>query len=127
MSEPRRDKGPQVWTLASAAAGSDALDALLKGGWEPFGVVAVGQTARVHLTPYSARSMAPLDGKLALPPRAKLRPWHVTLVNFSGATLCVRGSKKGRVRIDGSDIDQTVLRDGDSIDLGHVRIVYRCR
>ena len=27
-------------------------------------VVAVGQTARVHLTPYSARSMAPLDGKL---------------------------------------------------------------
>lgn len=65
--------------------------------------------------------------ELALPPRAKLRPWHVTLVNFSGATLCVRGSKKGRVRIDGSDIDQTVLRDGDSIDLGHVRVVYRCR
>ena len=27
-------------------------------------VVAVGQTARVHLTPYSARSMAPLDGQL---------------------------------------------------------------
>jgi len=27
-------------------------------------VVAVGQTARVHLTPYSARNMAPLDGEL---------------------------------------------------------------
>jgi HlyD family secretion protein/epimerase transport system membrane fusion protein len=27
-------------------------------------VVTVGQTARIHLTPYSARNMAPLEGKL---------------------------------------------------------------
>ena len=36
-------------------------------------VVAVGQVARVHLTPYSARSMAPLEGHLArISPDAKV-------------------------------------------------------
>jgi HlyD family secretion protein len=36
-------------------------------------VVAVGQTARVHLTPYSARTMAPLEGKLVrISPDAKV-------------------------------------------------------
>lgn len=36
-------------------------------------VVAVGQVARVHLTPYSARSMAPLEGHLArISPDAKI-------------------------------------------------------
>lgn len=65
--------------------------------------------------------------ELALPAGAKLRPWHVTLVHFGGSTLCVRGSKKARVRIGTNEIDQTVLRDGDSLDLGNVRVVYRCR
>lgn len=65
--------------------------------------------------------------ELALPPRAKLRPWHVTLVHFGGATLCVRGSRQARVRLDGADVDQAVLRDGDALDLGTVRVVYRCR
>lgn len=65
--------------------------------------------------------------ELALPPRAKLRPWHVTLVHFGGATLCIRGSRDGRVRVGGADVDQIVLRDGDAIDLGTVRVVYRCR
>jgi HlyD family type I secretion membrane fusion protein len=36
-------------------------------------VVAIGQVARVHLTPYSARSMAPLEGHLArISPDAKV-------------------------------------------------------
>ena len=36
-------------------------------------VVAVGQIARVHLTPYSARTMAPLEGKLVrISPDAKV-------------------------------------------------------
>jgi HlyD family secretion protein len=36
-------------------------------------VIAVGQTARVHLTPYSARTMAPLEGELVrISPDAKV-------------------------------------------------------
>lgn len=65
--------------------------------------------------------------ELALPSEVGLRPWHLTLVNFGAATICYRGSERARVKMRGRDVDQAVLRDGDEITLGRVRIVYRCR
>lgn len=65
--------------------------------------------------------------ELALPARAKLQAWHVTLVNFGAATVCYRAARSADVTIAGNAVDQAVLRDGDSVELGRVRIVYRCR
>jgi pSer/pThr/pTyr-binding forkhead associated (FHA) protein len=65
--------------------------------------------------------------ELALPARSRLCVWHLTLVNLGAATVCYRASKKATVLLDGEPVDQVVLQDGDSLDLGKVRLVYRCR
>ena len=44
--------------------GEDALVIEARLSPNDIDIVAVGQTARVHLTPYSARNMAPLEGRL---------------------------------------------------------------
>lgn len=65
--------------------------------------------------------------ELALPARSRLKAWHLTLVTLGAATVCFRGSKKATVLVGGEPVDQAVLKDGDAIDLGRVRLVYRCR
>jgi len=61
--------------------------------------------------------------ELSLPQTAGLASWQLTLINFGGQLLCVRASPDARVLIDDVAIDQAVVKGGDTIALGRVRIV----
>lgn len=65
--------------------------------------------------------------ELALPSEVGLCPWHLTLVNFGAATVAYRASARARVSMGERAVDQVVLKDGDELRLGRVRVVYRCR
>jgi pSer/pThr/pTyr-binding forkhead associated (FHA) protein len=65
--------------------------------------------------------------ELALPPRSELRPWHLTIVNFGGAAAVYRASPLAKVVVDGEEVDHAVVKDGDAVRVGKVRVVYRCR
>jgi len=65
--------------------------------------------------------------ELALPKKAGLAGWQMTVVDFGGALLCMRASPDARVEIDDVAIDQAVLQAGDVVVMGRVRIEIRHR
>ncbi len=65
--------------------------------------------------------------ELALPKGAGLASWQVTLANFKGCVVCYRASPNARVLLDDTPIDQAVLKNGDELVLGRVRITLRVK
>lgn len=64
---------------------------------------------------------------LALPVECGLFPWHMTLINFGAATVAQRMGDDARVYLGEKELIQAVLKDGDELTLGRVRMVYRRR
>ena len=65
--------------------------------------------------------------ELALPAECALCPWHLTLFNFGAATIAQRMGSDARVYLGENELVQAVLRDGDELTLGRVRMIYRRR
>lgn len=65
--------------------------------------------------------------ELALPAECALCAWHLTLFNFGAATIAQRMGNDARVYLGDQELVQAVLRDGDELTLGRVRMIYRRR
>ncbi len=65
--------------------------------------------------------------EVALPSAAGLAGWQMTVVRFGSTAILYRASNNARVVLDDSAIDQAVLRDGDVIQLGRLKIIFKCR
>ena len=50
-----------------------------------------------------------------------------TLVQLGSTCVLYRASANARVVIDETPVDQAVLKDGDVVQLGRVRVVFKCR
>jgi pSer/pThr/pTyr-binding forkhead associated (FHA) protein len=82
---------------------------------------------QVPLTQQVTRIGTDARCELALPKTAGLAAWQVTIITFPAATLLYRASANARVRVEDDDIDHVLLKDGDTIVLGRVRIQYHLR
>jgi pSer/pThr/pTyr-binding forkhead associated (FHA) protein len=82
---------------------------------------------QVPLTQQVTRIGTDARCELALPSKAGLTAWQLTIITFPAATLLYRASANARVRIDDDDIDHVLLKDGDIISLGRVRIQFHVR
>lgn len=65
--------------------------------------------------------------ELALPSAAGLAKWQLTVVRFGATCILYKASADARVMIDDVLVDQAVLKDRDVIQLGRIRVVFKCR
>lgn len=63
--------------------------------------------------------------ELSLPKSAGLTPWHLTLLHLGGAVVLYRAARTAAISLAGTDIDMAVLKNGDLVDLGRVRLKIR--
>ncbi|MBI1948099.1 MAG: FHA domain-containing protein [Deltaproteobacteria bacterium] len=63
--------------------------------------------------------------ELSLPKSAGLLPWHLTLLHLGGAVVVYRAGRTAAISLAGTDIDMAVLKNGDLLDLGRVRLKIR--
>jgi len=82
---------------------------------------------QVPLTQQVTRIGTDARCELALPRAAGLVGWQLTIITFPAATLLYRASANARVRVDDEDIDHVLLKDGDTIALGRVRLIFHTR
>lgn len=65
--------------------------------------------------------------ELSLPKSAGLMPWHLTLLHLGGAVVLYRAARTARIQLAEHDVDMAVLRDGDMLDCGKVRLKIRVK
>lgn len=63
--------------------------------------------------------------ELSLPKSAGLLPWHLTLLHLGGAVVLYRAARSGNIAIASTDVDMAVLKNGDVVDLGKVKLKLR--
>ncbi len=63
--------------------------------------------------------------ELSLPKSAGLMPWHLTLLHLGGAVVLYRAARTASIAIGGNDVDMAVLRNGEVVDLGKVKLKVR--
>jgi hypothetical protein len=65
--------------------------------------------------------------EFALPKSSGVTPWHLTLVHAGSAVLCYRAHKDATFTMNQLDVDKALLKNGDLIDLGRVRLRVRLK
>lgn len=63
--------------------------------------------------------------ELSLPKSAGLMPWHITLLHLGGAVVLYRAARSAAIAIGGTDVDMAVLKNGEVVDLGKVKLKIR--
>ena len=64
------------------------------------------------------------DGRceLSLPKASGLQPWHLSLLQLGNTVVMYRACRSGKITRGNSELDMALLRDGDVLDLGKVRL-----
>ena len=65
--------------------------------------------------------------ELSLPKSSGLMAWHMTLMHLGGAVVVYRAARAGMIQVAGAEIDMSILKDGDTLDLGKVRVKLRIK
>ncbi|HEY4224055.1 MAG TPA: FHA domain-containing protein [Myxococcota bacterium] len=65
--------------------------------------------------------------ELSLPKSSGMNPWHMTLIHVGGAVIMYRAARAARIMLAENDVDMAMLRDGDLIDCGKVRLKIRMK
>lgn len=65
--------------------------------------------------------------ELSLPKSSGLMPWHLTLLHLGSAVVLYRAGRSGKIMLAEADVDMAILRDGDLLDLGKVRLKVRAK
>ena len=63
--------------------------------------------------------------ELSLPKSSGLLPWHLTLLHMGSAVVLYRAARAAQISMANNEVDMAVLKSGDSVDLGKVRLKLR--
>lgn len=63
--------------------------------------------------------------ELSLPKSAGLMPWHLTLLHMGSTVVLYRAARAARITLANNEVDMAVLKNGDTLDLGKVRLKIR--
>ena len=83
--------------------------------------------AQIPLSQAITRVGADSRCEVALQKSADLRPWHCTLFLLGGAVMVQRANRTALVEIRGKEVDVAMLKNNDTVKIGHVEIQVRFR